>query len=107
MKKFKFENFIRGWLIGNFEPSILKTKEIEVGIKHYKKGEKEPKTIHKITFELTVVIFGSIKMHNETLNKNDIILLEPNDISSFECLKDSTLLVIKYPSNPKDKYIIE
>ncbi len=107
MKKFKFENFIRGWLIGNFEPSILKTKEIEVGIKHYKKGEKEPKTIHKKTFELTLVIFGSIKMHNETLNKNDIILLEPNDISSFECLKDSTLLVIKYPSNPKDKYIVK
>ena len=39
MKKFKFENFIRGWLIGNFEPSILKTKEIEVGIKHYKKSD--------------------------------------------------------------------
>ena len=60
MKKFKFENFIRGWLIGNFEPSILRSKEIEVGIKHYKKGEKEPQTIHKITFEVTVVILGSI-----------------------------------------------
>ena len=45
-------------------------------------------------------------MYNEVLNKNDIILLEPNDISAFECLEDSTLLVVKYPSNPKDKYII-
>ena len=106
MKKFNLDYFLRGWLIGDFEPSIFKTKEIEVGIKFYKKGQKEPQTIHKETWEITAVISGTIKMYNEVLNKNDIILLEPNDISAFECLEDSTLLVVKYPSNPKDKYII-
>ena len=101
MKKYSINSFTRGWFIGNFEPSILKTKDIEVGIKYYKRGDKEPKTTHKLTWEITVVIY------DEILEKNHIILLEPNDISSFECLEDSALLVVKYPSNPTDKFIIQ
>jgi len=106
MKKFNLDNFVRGWFVGDFEPSIFRTKEIEVGIKNYNKGDKEPVTVHKETWEITVIIFGSVRMYNHILNKNEIILLEPNDISEFECLEDSCLLVVKYPSNPLDKYEI-
>lgn len=27
----------KGWFVGDFEPSILKTKNCEVGVKSYKK----------------------------------------------------------------------
>ncbi len=106
MKYFKLKEYTRGWIIGDFFPSILRTKEIEVGIKSYKKGEREDQSVHQYTWEITVVISGVIKMYNKVLSKNEIILLEPGDISAFECIEDSSLVVVKYPSNPNDKISI-
>jgi hypothetical protein len=37
----------RGWFIGDFEPSVLKTKNFEVGVLIHKKGELWPKHFHK------------------------------------------------------------
>ncbi|QBL12339.1 hypothetical protein [Campylobacter helveticus] len=39
MQIFKLENMIRGWFVGNFEPSVLKSKDVEVGVKEYQKGD--------------------------------------------------------------------
>ena len=61
----KIEDFIRGWFIGNFEPSLFNTKDFEVGIKKYKKGTKEKAHYHKLAKEFTVVINGIIKMNNK------------------------------------------
>ena len=40
MKIHKLKNFTRGWLIGDFEPTILATKDFEFMVRHYKKGDK-------------------------------------------------------------------
>ncbi len=107
MKYYKLENYTRGWIVGDFLPSILRTKAIEVGIKSYKKGEKEVQSAHEYTWEITVVISCVIKMYNKILSKNEIILLEPGDVSGFECIEDSSLVIVKYPSNPNDKITID
>jgi len=39
MKLHKLDDMVRGWFIGNFEPSVLKTKKFEVGILSHKKNE--------------------------------------------------------------------
>ena len=39
MKKYNLEDFKLGWIIGNFEPSILRTDQFEVSIKKYKKTD--------------------------------------------------------------------
>mgnify|MGYP001423688855 CR=1 FL=1 len=106
MKYSRLQEYTRGWIVGDFIPSILRTKEIEVGIKSFKKGEKEEQTVHAYTWEITVVISGVIKMYNKILSKNEIILLEPGDLSEFECIEDASLVIVKYPSNPNDKIII-
>ena len=41
MKIKKINDMWRGWFIGDFEPSVLKTKEFEVGVLTHKKGEKQ------------------------------------------------------------------
>ncbi|WP_269609288.1 hypothetical protein [Prochlorococcus marinus] len=107
MKCFKLEEYTRGWIVGDFMPAIFRTKAIEVGIKSYKKGEKEEKSVHKYTWEITIVISGEIKMYNKILSKNEIILLEPGDVSEFECIEDTSLVIVKYPSNPNDKITIK
>ena len=42
----------KGWFVGDFEPSIIRTNSCEVGIKAYKKGTKELSHYHKASKEL-------------------------------------------------------
>ena len=107
MKKYKLDNMIGGWFVGDFTPSIFKNKNVEVGIKYYKAGDKDPLHVHRETWEVTVIVEGRVIMADMELSKGDIIMLEPGDVSSFEALEDSALAVVKYPSIPSDKFILE
>ena len=63
--------------------------------------------MHEKTWEITLVVSGSIKMYNQILTQGSIILLEPGDISKFECIEECALVIVKYPSNPSDKILID
>lgn len=54
MKNYKLDKMIRGWFVGNFDPSVFKTNDVEVGVKEYKKGDTEEKHHHKIAILLAV-----------------------------------------------------
>lgn len=106
MKKYNLEDFTRGWVVGNFAPSIIKTKDFEVMVRHYKPGDFEEKHVHKIANEITIVISGKFKMDGEVLQAGDIIHLLPGNPSDFECLEDGATTVIKTPSVIGDKFLI-
>ena len=107
VEKRRIEEFTRGWFIGDFNPSFLKTNDFEIGVKNYKKGEKEEKHYHKIAKEYTVILEGRFKMNSKVLKKSDIVLIEPNKKVAFECIEKGYTLVIKTPSVKEDKYICE
>jgi mannose-6-phosphate isomerase-like protein (cupin superfamily) len=96
---------INGWIIGDFEPSILKTKDFEVAIKRYKAGTAEAEHKHKIAKEITIVISGNIMMGNVEYSDNQIIVIEPGELNRFQSLTDSVLAIIKMPSIIGDKYL--
>lgn len=98
------QNFTKGWLVGDFVPSLFNTKDIEVAIKKYKSGDKETKHYHKIATEYTIVLTGKVKMIDKIFNADDIVTIYPNVENQFECLEDCILLVIKTPSVVGDKY---
>lgn len=97
-------DFFKGWIIGNFEPSILK-ENYEVGLKYYKTGDFEQKHHHKIATEITVIASGKVKMFDKIFSTGDIIIVEPNDSTSFEVLEDTITLVVKTQSIQDDKYL--
>ena len=33
MDTFKLEDFTKGWLVGDFEPSLIRSKDIEVAVR--------------------------------------------------------------------------
>lgn len=105
MKKDNLNNFIKGWFIGDFEPSILKTCDFEIAIKKYKSGDYENSHCHKISTEITVLIQGEVEMNGVKYVENDIIMINPNEYTDFKCLKDVITLVIKTPSMSEDKYL--
>jgi quercetin dioxygenase-like cupin family protein len=106
MKKHRLENFHRGWLVGDFEPSIIRIKDFEFMVRHYTQGETEARHVHKCADEITVVVSGQFKMNGELLSSGDIVHLNPGDSADFECLEDGATAVIKTPSVIGDKYLV-
>lgn len=104
MEVFNLNDFIKGWFIGNFNPSIYSTNDVEVGIKRYKAGDSESAHFHKIATEFTVVVSGTIEMNGQVYSENDIIKIQPNTIADFKALTDVVTVVVKIPGANNDKY---
>ena len=107
MKTAKLEEMIKGWFVGNFEPTLLRTNDVEVAVKSYNKGDYEEKHYHKIATEITVIVSGRVKMNGIEYSKGDIIVMEPNEATDFECLENGTQnVVVKLPGVNNDKYLL-
>ncbi|EMZ40738.1 MULTISPECIES: hypothetical protein [Helicobacter] len=104
MQLYSLDSMIRGWFVGDFTPSVIQTKDFEVGIKYYKKGDYEECHTHKIATEITVIVTGSVRMKGKEYKQGDIIVIEPNESSDFLALSDCITAVVKTPSVTNDKY---
>ena len=104
MKSAKLESMTKGWFVGNFEPSLYKTNDVEVGVKHYKAGTREAWHYHKIATEITVIVSGRVKMNQREYAAGDIIVVEPGEGTDFEVFEDTVTAVVKLPGANNDKY---
>lgn len=105
MKKFNLNDMIRGWIIGNFDPSLLKTNEFEIAVKRYKAGEYEETHYHKISTEYTVIVSGIVEMSGVIYNQDDILIIPKMEETDFKAITDVVTVVIKVPFSKNDKYI--
>ena len=107
MEKIHINNFVKGWLVGNFEPTLLKTEDIEVGLQSYNAGDEEPQHYHKVGTEISLVVTGSAMFNNCLLTAGEGVVIKPKKSNIFKAITDCKVLVIKYPSNTADKYLGE
>lgn len=105
MKINQLENMVKGWLVGDFDPSMLKTKDFEVAIKRYKAGDGEPRHVHRVATEITVIVSGRVEMNRQSFFEGDIIKLEPGESTDFKVIEDTITVVIKAPCVAGDKYL--
>lgn len=94
----------RGWFIGNFEPSVLKTSDFEVALLVHKKGEHWPRHYHKVATEINVLLEGRMTICGENITPDTIFILEPMEIADPIFHEDCKVLCIKTPSLIGDKY---
>ncbi|EGQ9613089.1 hypothetical protein PY199_002495 [Vibrio cholerae] len=106
MNEAKLEDMIRGWFVGNFEPTVYSTNDCEVAVKSYKAGEHEAAHFHKIATEITVVIEGHVRMAGKEWQAGDIIVIKPGEVTDFEALTDAKNVVVKIPGAANDKYTV-
>ena len=104
MIKRDISEFVRGWFIGNFEPSLLKTDQFEVGLLTHTKGEKHPNHYHSQVTEYNVLVKGKMLICGEVIEPGDVFVLHPNEIADPVFLEDCTVLCVKQPSIPGDKH---
>lgn len=104
MKTRKIDEMWRGWFIGNFEPSILKTESFEVGLLTHKKGEQWPSHYHAVATEYNVLVSGSMSICGQLIESGTIFTLEPNEVADPVFHEDCVVLCVKVPSVQGDKY---
>jgi len=105
MKISELKNFTKGWFVGNFDPSLIKTNDVEIGIKEYKSGDYEDFHHHRIATEITCILSGEVEMNGKRYKEGDIILIEPFEGTDFKAITNAKNLVVKYPGVNNDKYI--
>ena len=104
MKKAHLKDMINGWFVGNFDPTLIRTNSVEVGVKEYPKGAYEKRHYHKQSTEITVIARGRVRMNGIEYIKGDIIVITPNESTDFEVMEDTITTVVKYPGTNNDKY---
>lgn len=105
MKKDKLQNMKKGWFVGNFSPTVLRTNDVEVAVKTYKKGSSEERHFHKVATEVTVIISGLVVMNGVEYGEGDVITVAPCESTDFLAVDDTVTVVVKHPGQTNDKYI--
>ena len=106
MKLYNIDDFKGGWFIGDFEPTLLKTKDFEISVRHYSAGDEEDAHMHKVADEYTVVIVGTVEMNGVEYKPKDLVLVEKGDVVKFKSITDAITIALKVPSVIGDKYIV-
>lgn len=103
----QLDDMIKGWFVGNFDPTLIKTDQVEVAVKKYKKGEYESRHYHRLATEITVIVSGRVRMNGVEYKEGDIIVIEPYESTDFEALENTINTVVKFPGATNDKYLGE
>lgn len=104
MKYYKLDSMTKGWFVGDFEPSVLRSSDFEVGVKHYEAGDYEDFHLHKKATEITLILDGVAEMAGRHLKSGDIVEISPNEATDFRAVSKVTTVVVKTPSIIGDKY---
>ena len=104
--KYRIEDFKGGWFIGDFDPTLLKTKDFEVSVKLHPKGEKWDRHYHKEATEYNYVCSGKVKIEDEVYQEGDLFVVEKMYVMDPEFLEDCVIVCVKTPSVIGDKYIV-
>ena len=105
MKISNLRDFNGGWFVGDFEKSIVETKDFEVAYHFYKKNDEPTKPhMHKIATEINLVISGHIIINGVDCYSGDIFTIYPGEWASAKFPMDTEIMIVKTPSVPGDKY---
>lgn len=106
MKHYNLMDFVKGWFIGPFAPTLLSTEAFECALKRYRAGDKEAKHVHKEATEYTVIADGTVRMNGVEYGRDSIIEIKPGEATDFEALTDVITFVVKVPAIAGDKYLV-
>jgi len=107
MKVYNIQDMVGGWYIGDFEPSILRTRDFEVGYKIHPAGEEWDVHMHAVATEYNLLLRGVMKIQDTVLSAGNLFVIEAGEWADPEFLEDCEVITVKVPSVPGDKYTKE
>ena len=106
MKQHRLENMVNGWMVGDFEPTCIRTDACEVACRIYEANTGEAAHVHRVATELTLIASGRVTMNGRTYVAGDIIVLDPGEPTDFFAHEPTVTVVVKMPSVIGDKYLV-
>jgi len=94
---------VKGWFIGNFEPSVYRTCLFEVGYKQHKAGENYGAHYQVKAIEYNLLVRGVLEINGERFTDGDIFTIAPGYVVKPIFVSDCEVVVVKVPSLPFDK----
>jgi hypothetical protein len=107
MQIYNTKDMKNNWYIGAFNPTVYYTKEFEVGILEHKAGEFWPSHYHEKCTEINYLLNGTMELNDELLIAPIIFVIEKNEIARPKFITDCTIIVVKTPSVPGDKIVVD
>ncbi|MCB2227337.1 MAG: hypothetical protein KQH53_11725 [Desulfarculaceae bacterium] len=107
MDKHQLSEMIGGWFVGDFDPTVVRSKDVEVAVKQYTRGDSEQRHMHKVAAEITVIAQGHVRMNGTDYKTGDIVLIHPGESTDFQAVEDTLTVVVKMPSVMGDKYLVD
>jgi mannose-6-phosphate isomerase-like protein (cupin superfamily) len=104
MRQERLETMVRGWFVGNFDPTLYRTSAVEIAVRNYKADDYEEWHYHGIATEITVFVSGEAEMNGNRFGAGDIIVINPGEGTDFRALTDVVSVVVKIPGVNNDKY---
>lgn len=104
--KIDISQYTRGWLIGDFIPSIEINKEAEIAYLQHEKMSKWDYHYHKESIEINILVKGKEEINGVIYKESDLFIIDKNIIACPVFLDNCDIICIKIPSVTKDKYII-
>ena len=98
------QDMVGGWIVGNFEPTCLKTTACEVACKHYDAGAAEAAHVHRIATEMTLDRRRSRHHERPHLRRRRHHRARAGRSHRFSRARKTTTVVVKMPSVLGDKY---
>ena len=105
MKVFKLDDMVRGWFVGNFDPTCHKTSEFEVNFRTHVAGEYWELHYHTDSIEVNLVTSGKMSFNGTILEAGTIFIVESWQISDPIFLEDTSVVCIRIPSR-NDKVVV-
>lgn len=100
------ENFIGGWLVGNFSPALFQSSDIEIGIKHFPQETVIERHYQIESTEYNYIASGELIANGHHLKQGDIFVYAPGEITEVKLLTDVTVVVFKTPSLGYDDKVV-
>jgi dTDP-glucose pyrophosphorylase len=98
------KNYVRGWFLGKFYPSLAQT-DYEVGLRWNETGDTDKRHYHKEVTEYVVFAGGKHRLNDQIFNDGDMTTIYPYMSTDYECLEPGYCLTVKDQSIPDDKYL--
>jgi hypothetical protein len=97
-------NFTGGWFVGDFEPSLLRTKDFEVAWKVHHRDEGIEPHLHRVVTEYNLMAHGSMTVNGVLLKPGDLFVFNPGErVDAVMHTEEVHVVCVKVPSVPSDK----
>lgn len=102
MKQINLKEMKKGYFIGDFEPNVLRSKNVEISIKGASKYTLDAAYYRKNDVRVIYISRGKIDLDGRIYGKGDALLFEPGEIINIFALTNVDMIVINFPGTKGD-----